>query len=296
MMSEINKKGIWMKKNWLGKFLFFIGIAISMSSMPAIRNKIKVGHEISVVEDRSSLQSVPSNSVSQHTPPAPYNNVTFTITAPTKVCVGQIFAIDYAIQTSKFTHVSFWSDLIPDVSQGVPVKLIDVSQPTIGTFNSDENSLAQKGGNGLWVFPKGLPGGTVQHLRLLVQATAVGIIKFATLVATNPPFYVGTEGTLVLCTIPEADPIHAFGMSGRPLEISVLDYVVADSELKVTAASSASHGSVQLNEDYTITYTPYAGFYGNDSLSYSVTDASGNVINGVVAITINQSPIAQIIQ
>ncbi len=275
-----------MKKNWLGKILFFISIAIPVTNVALIQNTIEVGKQI----------AVPTKSVSQYTPPAPYNNVTFTITAPTKVCVGQIFAIDFAIQISKFTHISFWSDLIPDFSQGVPVRLIEAGQPTIGRFSTDENSLVKKGGNGLWVFPKGLPGGTVQHLRLLVQATSVGMIKFATLVATNPPFYVETAGTLVSCTMPEADPIHVSGISGLPLEISVLDYVVADSELRVTQASSAFHGSVRLNEDYTITYTPYEGFYGNDSLSYSVTDASGNLINGIVAIAIKQSPIPQIIQ
>lgn len=145
-------------------------------------------------------------------------------------------------------------------------------------------------------FPKGLPGGTVQHLRLLVQATDVGLIKFATYVASNPPFYIGNAGTLVSCSPPVASPIHVFGKSEEPLEISILDYVTGDSELKVTEISSASYGLAQLNKDYTVTYTPYRGFYGNDTLSYSVTDAAGNVIHGIVSITIEQSPIPQIIQ
>jgi hypothetical protein len=284
-----------MKKNWKEIALIIVGIAVPMTS-EAAAHRIKHAREISVVADRSLLNSVPVTSVSHHTPPAPYNTMTFTITAPVKVCVGQTFAIDYAIDVSKFTHISYWADLIPDDVQGLPIKLIEVIHPTIGIFNSDDVSVAQKGGRGMWVVPKGLPGSTVQHLKILVQAIAPGLIKFASVVATNPPFYIGTAGTLVSCEPPIASPIQVFGFSGQPLEISILDYIVADSELQVTAISSASYGLAQLNEDYTITYTPYMGFYGKDSFTYSVTDAAGNVIHGVVAIIVANSPIPQIIQ
>lgn len=142
-----------MKKNWL-EIVLIVGIAIPLITQASNKNKIKLEHEITVVKDRSLLPAIPEKSVSQHTPPAPYNNVTFTITAPVKVCLGQTFAIDYAIQVSKFTQVSFWSDLIPDSSQGLPITLIDVIHPTIGTFNSDDASIAEKGGKGLWVFQK----------------------------------------------------------------------------------------------------------------------------------------------
>lgn len=287
-----------MNKNCIGKVLIVLIVAIPLigKAHSGAPHSINFDHEISVVQDRSLVHAAPIQSVSQYTPPAPYNNITFTITAPVKVCVGQTFTIDYAITVSKFTYISYWSDLIPDASQGVPVKVLDVQHPTIGIFNTDDPSIAQKGGHGLWVFPKGLPGSTVQHLKITVQATAAGLLKFATIAATNPPFYLGTAGTLVSCDPPVASPIQVVGLSGRPLEIPILDYIVADSALKVTSVSRANYGVTQLNEDYTVTYTPFQGFCGNDSLSYTVTDAAGNTINGMVAIAVEQSPIPQIIQ
>lgn len=287
-----------MKKNCIGKIFIILICTMPLIGKDHSRvpHSITLSHEISVVQDRSLPQAAPAHSVSQYTPPAPYNNVTFTITAPVKVCVGQTFTIDYAIQVSKFTFISYWSDLVPDALQDANVKLIAIKHPTIGIFNPDDPSIAKKGGCGVWLFPKGLPGSSVQHLQITVQATAPGLLKFATIVATNPPFYLGTAGTLVSCQPPVSSSIVVKGLSDQPLEISILDYIIADSELQIISISTASYGIVILNEDYTVTYTPYPGFYGNDSFSYKVTDAAGNVIYGIVAIIIGQAPIPQIIQ
>lgn len=301
MMSKINKKGILMKKNWLGKVLIMVGIAIPMLS--ATKNKnfdtehgIKIAHEISVIDDSTTMNITPIKSVTHYTPPAPYDNVTFIITAPVKVCVGQTFTIDYAIKVSKFTHISFWADLIPDSAQGLPVHVIHVGHPTIGTVDKDDATIAHKGGKGLWLFPKGLPHATVQQVNVTLKATGAGLIKFATFVATNPPLYIGSAGTLVSCNTPVISPIHVTGHGGQPIEISILDYAIADSELKVLSATATAYGDLQLNEDHTITYTPYPRFYGNDSFTYSVIDAAGNVVNGIVTIYIEHSPTPQIIQ
>jgi hypothetical protein len=294
--AKINKKGIRMKKNCIGKIFIILlgGIPLVGIAHLDTHRSIARGHEIAVVQDCS--QTVPAHSVSRYTPLAPYNNITFTITAPTKVCVGQIFTIDYAIDISKFTFISYWSDLIPDPAQGAHVKLIRVDHPTIGNFNADDSSRAQKGGRGTWEFPKGLPGSSVQHLKITMQATEPGLLKFATMAATNPPFYLGTEGTSVVCEPPVARPVFVKGMSDQPLEISILDFVTADSELQVTSISSTSYGKVTLNEDYTVTYAPSTGFYGNDSFNYKVVDAAGNIIDGIVFIMIDKSPTVQIIQ
>ena len=285
-----------MKQIFFEKILIILLYVMPIICRSYEPHSIKLDHEICIVQDRSLLNSIPTQSVSQFTPSAPYNNVTFTIMAPVKVCVGQIFTIDYTIQISKFTFISYWSDLVPDPSQGANIKLIEVSNPTIGIFNSDDASIAQKGGCGLWVFPKGLPGSSIQHVRVTVQATAPGLLKFATIAATNPPFYLGTAGTSVVCKPPVANAAFVKGISDQPLEISILDFVTADSELQVNSISSASYGKVTLNEDYTVTYIPSLGFYGNDSFSYKVSDAAGNVIDGIVTITIIQSPTPQIIQ
>lgn len=281
-----------MKKNWMIKAFLVIGICIPMVSKAADQN---FAHTI-IVEDRSTTDAAPLQSVAYHELSTMYNKTAFSITAPIKVCVGQLFDIDYTIRIPKFTHISFWSDLIPDDSQGLPIELVNVVPPTLGRFDIEDETVAHKGGRGLWLFPKGLPGGTVQHLKLTVKATKPGLIKFSTIIATNPPSYIGTQGTLVSCHLPTANNIYIEGLSGQLLEISILDYVFADSQVEITSASQASYGSVQINEDYTITYRPYAGFYGNDSFTYTITDAAGNAVKGTVVILIKQSPVPQIIQ
>jgi hypothetical protein len=284
-------------KNYIGKF-FIILICVTLLQVKTYFNAINaitLDHEISIVQDNLPAEA-PTQSVLQYTPPAPYNNLTFTITAPAKVSVGQKFSIDYTIHISKFTFISYWSDLVPDPSQGANVKLIDISYPSIGNFNADNASRALKGGRGIWEFPQGLPGSSVQHLKIKVLATSPGLLKFATVVATNPPFHLGTAGIVISYRPPVASFILVRGSSDQPLEISILDYITADSALQIASISRASYGSTNLNEDYTVTYTPYRGFYGNDSFKYKVIDGAGNEISGIVYIIIDQSPIPKIVQ
>lgn len=290
-----------MKKIGMIKAFLVIGISIPMVSKAADQNSAKnsstqtFNHTI-VVENRSSDDVAPVQSVAYHELSNMYNKTAFSITTPVKVCVGQPFDIDYAVRIPKFTHISFWSDLLPDDNQGLPIELVEVVPPTLGTFDIDDETIAHKGGRGLWLFPKGLPGGTVQHLKITVKATKPGLIKFSTIIATNPPSYVGTAGTSVSCYLPTLRAAYVQGLSNQPLEIPILDYVTSDSPVEVTGVSQASYGSVQINEDYTITYSPYSGFYGNDSFTYTITDAAGNSVKGKVSVLIKQSPVPQIIQ
>ena len=64
--------------------------------------------------------------------------------------------------------------------------------------------------------------------------------------------------------------------------------------LTVTAAS-ASHGSVTINADGTLAYTPDAGFVGDDTIAYTISDGEGGTANTIVRVTVapvNDAPIA----
>ena len=52
-------------------------------------------------------------------------------------------------------------------------------------------------------------------------------------------------------------------------------------------ANSANGGTVGYNDDGTFTYTPYAGFSGVDSFTYTVTDVAGNISAANVFVTVN---------
>nr|MCS5550164.1 tandem-95 repeat protein [Gammaproteobacteria bacterium] len=57
--------------------------------------------------------------------------------------------------------------------------------------------------------------------------------------------------------------------------------------LSVTSTSSANYGTVTINLDGTLTYTPISNFYGSDSFTYTVSDGNGGTDTATVNITIN---------
>ena len=74
-----------------------------------------------------------------------------------------------------------------------------------------------------------------------------------------------------------------------PVVITVLtnDSDVDLDSLSVSSAGPASNGSVQINGDNTVTYTPSLNFNGADSFSYTVIDGNGGSDTATVNITVN---------
>jgi VCBS repeat-containing protein len=98
--------------------------------------------------------------------------------------------------------------------------------------------------------------------------------------------------------LPVAAPDTATVTAGGSTNIDVL---ANDSDpngyaLSVTTAT-ALHGSVTINSnDGTLNYTPTAGFYGTDTISYGLVDSHGNqaAVNGTVAVTVFALPTIQL--
>ncbi len=65
------------------------------------------------------------------------------------------------------------------------------------------------------------------------------------------------------------------------------DSDVEGDTLTVDSATSPSNGTVQVNGDNTITYTPNADYFGSDSFNYTVIDGQGGSSNATVNLTIN---------
>lgn len=79
--------------------------------------------------------------------------------------------------------------------------------------------------------------------------------------------------------------------------ITVLDgdSDVDSSTLTVIAASNPVHGSITINTDNTVTYTPEANYYGTDSFTYTVSDGMGGTDTAAVSLTVdpvNDNPVA----
>jgi VCBS repeat-containing protein len=63
--------------------------------------------------------------------------------------------------------------------------------------------------------------------------------------------------------------------------------------LSVTAVGAAANGSVVINADNTVTYTPNANFFGTDSFSYTVDDDNGGTDTATVNVTVVNVPEAR---
>ncbi|MDU8945499.1 Ig-like domain-containing protein [Ovoidimarina sediminis] len=101
-----------------------------------------------------------------------------------------------------------------------------------------------------------------------------------------------------LFTTPSPD-LSAASDSGNTLEdesyvIAVLDND-AGSGLVITGVTQGAKGTVSINDDGTLTYTPAADAYGEDTFTYTVEDENGAIDTATVTMDIapvNDAPIA----
>src|SRR6185436_7648889 len=65
--------------------------------------------------------------------------------------------------------------------------------------------------------------------------------------------------------------------------------------LDVTAVTQGAHGTVVLNVNDTVTYSPNANYSGTDSFTYTISDGNGGTATGTVNVTVtsvNDAPTA----
>ena len=70
-----------------------------------------------------------------------------------------------------------------------------------------------------------------------------------------------------------------------------IDVLANDTEpdnepLKVSSITQGSNGSVEINPNNMLSYTPYVNFYGTDTFTYTISDREGETDTAVVNITI----------
>ena len=89
----------------------------------------------------------------------------------------------------------------------------------------------------------------------------------------------------------EAEPLVTPMNTAVTLDLSTLA-TDPDNDALRYAVSDPPHGSVSL-AGAVVTYTPDTDYYGEDSLTYTVTDTRGGSATGTVPVTVNHPPIAQ---
>jgi VCBS repeat-containing protein len=106
-----------------------------------------------------------------------------------------------------------------------------------------------------------------------------------------------TVGTVNVTINPVNDPPVAVSDSANttqdvPVTIPVLvnDTDVENDPLSVTGTTNPVHGTVVINPDNTVTYTPASGYSGADSFGYTISDGHGGTASASVALTVNPPP------
>jgi gliding motility-associated-like protein len=96
-----------------------------------------------------------------------------------------------------------------------------------------------------------------------------------------------TEDTNI---VPVATDDEASTTENKAVSINVLsnDTGLDDAPVVVTISTNPTSGSVVVESDNTITYTPNDEYSGSDSFSYTVTDANGDADQADVAVTVTE--------
>ena len=86
---------------------------------------------------------------------------------------------------------------------------------------------------------------------------------------------------------PVANPSNATTNEDTPVIVPVLanDTDVDGDPLTVTAAT-APNGTIAINPDGTVTYTPNANFNGTDTITYTISDGQGGFSTSTVTVTV----------
>ncbi|WP_407309719.1 Ig-like domain-containing protein [Pseudomonas sp. nanlin1] len=84
---------------------------------------------------------------------------------------------------------------------------------------------------------------------------------------------------------------------GAPNVLRVLDndLVVLGATVKISSVTGQSHGTVVINADNTLTYTPTAGYAGTDTFSYTLKDGLGLVLGSAqVTVMVDSPPVVRV--
>jgi len=109
--------------------------------------------------------------------------------------------------------------------------------------------------------------------------------------------------TLYITVCPVNDPPVANSDTTTTQEdtpVATIDVLANDTDidndaLTVTAVSQGTNGSVTINADSTLTYSPHANFHGSDVFTYTISDDESQTDNASVDVTVNMANDAPVI-
>jgi hypothetical protein len=93
---------------------------------------------------------------------------------------------------------------------------------------------------------------------------------------------------LILVTHPLAPPLSLWTAENTAVSIDAASAAFdrGGDAMSILSVSDGSHGSVALNGDGTVTYTPDTGFTGDDPFTYTVEDGDGNEATNTITVSV----------
>ncbi|WP_428628510.1 Ig-like domain-containing protein [Sphingopyxis sp.] len=158
-------------------------------------------------------------------------------------------------------------------------------------------SFADIDGDTLTYGATGLPAGlTIDSVTGRITGTIAadasqlnGGIYAVTVTATDPSGL--SASTSFTWTVGNPPPVATDDTASTaedvPVSIAVLpNDVDPDGDALTVVSATAANGSVAINPDGTLTYTPNANFNGTDTITYSISDGQGGTSTATVTVTV----------
>jgi hypothetical protein len=288
-----------------------VNITISPINDPPVAND----DTASVVEDDSVTVNVLGND-------SDADNDTLTVTAVTQGAHGTVTLnpVTYTPSPNFFGTDSF-TYTIADGNGGMDTATVTVTIAPSNdnlTANDDSATVAEDGSVTVTVLGNDSdPENDVLSVQSVTQGTngSVAIVGSQVTYTPNANFHGadsftytasdgngGTDSATVTITVtpvndaPVAGDDTASVVEDGSVAITVLgnDADVDDDLLSVTSVTQGTHGTVVINGDDTVTYTPAADYNGSDSFTYTVSDGESDD-TATVTVTVgaaNDAPIA----
>ncbi|WP_433794389.1 Ig-like domain-containing protein [Actinoplanes sp. CA-252034] len=187
-------------------------------------------------------------------------------TAEATVEVTVTYQVPYAVADSRSTPYGrpvTVPVLANDLDPSGTLRIVAVTQPDHGSARADDETVT-------YTPPQGFSGVAVLTYTA-VTADGAGTSASLTVTVGTPPTAPDRE-VVTPPGLPVGIPLPSTDEWGRPATVGQI--------------GRPQHGTVQVNPDGTITYTPEPGFTGVDSFSYEIVDADGNIAYGTITVTV----------
>ena len=230
--------------------------------------------------------------------PGTLGSITVTATAPV---VGNLLNVTAPITIRSSAEASSGLQVVPFAPPYPQSKTVGSSTTAVGNLAAGLASNLQIGLGGSLGVLQPLAGTLTDTLTAVAKPAVGGVLNPLLANLANPALNglgVGV-GEIDLAVLGADSPDAATAVNdsvltlqGRPVNALVLANDLNPNNLPLTfsLAGNPASGTVVVNGDKSVTYTPNAGFLGTDTFSYTLSDSFGRSSTATVSVFVGKAP------